>query len=140
MRQLPTVVRIATAAAVVIAAPTAGQVSERQGPPRGAHSVGYRVLYETDASRAWPGADSVPSDPELGRPIRASVWYPAVSGSGASMARRDYLYYDAPTSAFALLNELWLLWDPQRQCLHDKVARTVVIKVDAAPPRQPNMS
>jgi uncharacterized RDD family membrane protein YckC len=29
---------------------------------------------------------------------------------------------------FALLNELWLLWDQQRQCLHDKAARTVVIK------------
>jgi uncharacterized RDD family membrane protein YckC len=29
---------------------------------------------------------------------------------------------------FALLNELWLLWDRQRQCLHDKAARTVVIK------------
>ncbi len=33
---------------------------------------------------------------------------------------------------FALLNELWLLWDPQRQCLHDKAARTVVIKAGAA--------
>jgi len=29
---------------------------------------------------------------------------------------------------FALLNELWLLWDPRRQCLHDKAAHTVVIK------------
>ncbi len=29
---------------------------------------------------------------------------------------------------FSLLNELWLLWDPRRQCLHDKAAHTVVIK------------
>jgi uncharacterized RDD family membrane protein YckC len=29
---------------------------------------------------------------------------------------------------FALLNELWLTWDPRRQCLHDKAAHTVVIK------------
>jgi uncharacterized RDD family membrane protein YckC len=29
---------------------------------------------------------------------------------------------------FALLNELWLLWDGRRQCLHDKAARTVVVK------------
>jgi uncharacterized RDD family membrane protein YckC len=29
---------------------------------------------------------------------------------------------------FALLNELWLLWDRQRQCLHDKAAKTVVVK------------
>lgn len=29
---------------------------------------------------------------------------------------------------FALVNELWLLWDkPYRQCLHDKAAKTVVI-------------
>ena len=30
---------------------------------------------------------------------------------------------------FAAVNELWLLWDKRRQCLHDKAARTVVIKV-----------
>jgi uncharacterized RDD family membrane protein YckC len=42
---------------------------------------------------------------------------------------------------FALLNELWLLWDQQRQCLHDKAAHTVVIKTrgPGAPPyTQPN--
>jgi uncharacterized RDD family membrane protein YckC len=42
---------------------------------------------------------------------------------------------------FALLNELWLLWDQQRQCLHDKAAHTVVIKTrgPGAPPyAQPN--
>jgi len=31
---------------------------------------------------------------------------------------------------FDLLNELWLTWDPRRQCLHDKAAHTVVIKKD----------
>ncbi len=34
---------------------------------------------------------------------------------------------------FALINELWLLWDPQRQCLHDKAAKTVVVKADMVP-------
>jgi len=29
---------------------------------------------------------------------------------------------------FALVNELWLTWDPRSQCLHDKAAHTVVIK------------
>ncbi len=29
---------------------------------------------------------------------------------------------------FGLINELWLTWDPRRQCLHDKAAHTVVIK------------
>jgi hypothetical protein len=28
---------------------------------------------------------------------------------------------------FGLLNELWLLRDPNRQCVHDRAARTVVI-------------
>ena len=27
---------------------------------------------------------------------------------------------------FALLNDLWLLWDQQRQCLHDKAPHTAV--------------
>ncbi|GAB2843547.1 hypothetical protein GCM10027176_53950 [Actinoallomurus bryophytorum] len=31
---------------------------------------------------------------------------------------------------FSLLDSLWLLWDkPHRQCLHDKVADTIVVKV-----------
>jgi uncharacterized RDD family membrane protein YckC len=29
---------------------------------------------------------------------------------------------------FSLLNDVWLTWDPRRQCLHDKAAHTVVIK------------
>jgi uncharacterized RDD family membrane protein YckC len=27
------------------------------------------------------------------------------------------------------LDYLWMLWDPQRQCLHDKAARTIVVKL-----------
>jgi uncharacterized RDD family membrane protein YckC len=40
---------------------------------------------------------------------------------------------------FALLNELWLLWDRRRQCLHDKAARTIVVRTDlpAASQHQP---
>ena len=33
---------------------------------------------------------------------------------------------------------LWLLWDPQHQCLHDKAGRTVVVKAKTQPgPAQP---
>jgi uncharacterized RDD family membrane protein YckC len=28
-----------------------------------------------------------------------------------------------------LLDYLWMLWDPQRQCLHDKAARTIVLRL-----------
>jgi uncharacterized RDD family membrane protein YckC len=31
---------------------------------------------------------------------------------------------------FAVLNELWLLWDRRRQCLHDKAAGTIVVRTD----------
>jgi uncharacterized RDD family membrane protein YckC len=33
------------------------------------------------------------------------------------------------TGIYALLNELWPLWDGKRQALHDKVAKTNVVKV-----------
>jgi uncharacterized RDD family membrane protein YckC len=54
--------------------------------------------------------------------------------SGGAAAGRAAVYGLAPLvpfvgGIFGLLNELWLLWDPQRQCLHDKAARTVVVKV-----------
>jgi uncharacterized RDD family membrane protein YckC len=41
-------------------------------------------------------------------------------------------------SLFSLVNELWLTWDPRRQCLHDKAAHTVVIKKNylGSPPTQ----
>jgi uncharacterized RDD family membrane protein YckC len=32
---------------------------------------------------------------------------------------------------FVLVNVLWLTWDPQRQALHDKAAKTVVVKVSS---------
>jgi uncharacterized RDD family membrane protein YckC len=35
---------------------------------------------------------------------------------------------------FALINESWLLWDPRRQCLHDKAAGTVVVKKSTLAP------
>jgi uncharacterized RDD family membrane protein YckC len=33
-----------------------------------------------------------------------------------------------------LMDPAWLLWDPRRQALHDKAARTLVIKVDPTVP------
>jgi uncharacterized RDD family membrane protein YckC len=32
---------------------------------------------------------------------------------------------------FSMIDQLWLLWDPRRQCLHDKAGRTVVVKKDS---------
>ncbi|GAA4611854.1 hypothetical protein GCM10023195_50450 [Actinoallomurus liliacearum] len=60
---------------------------------------------------------------------------PITGGTAAKRAALYALVPQVPTvgGMFGLLNVLWLLWDkPYRQCLHDKVARTVVVKT---PPR-----
>jgi uncharacterized RDD family membrane protein YckC len=55
---------------------------------------------------------------------------------GTGMAfRRAAVYALVPVipvvgTFFAVLNELWLLWDRRRQCLHDKAAHTIVIRTD----------
>lgn len=59
--------------------------------------------------------------------------------SGRAACGRAAVYALVPAvpvagGIFGLLNELWLLWDPQRQCLHDKAARTVVVKKDMLAP------
>lgn len=54
--------------------------------------------------------------------------------TGGAAAKRATLYALAPQvpgvgGIFGLVNVLWLLWDkPYRQCLHDKVAHTIVVK------------
>jgi uncharacterized RDD family membrane protein YckC len=59
--------------------------------------------------------------------------------TGGSAAKRAAAYGLAPQvpligGAFSLINSLWLLWDkPNRQCLHDKFAGTVVIKTEPGP-------
>jgi uncharacterized RDD family membrane protein YckC len=58
--------------------------------------------------------------------------------SGAAAAKRAAVYALIPViplvgSVFALLNELWLTWDRRKQCLHDKAARTIVIKTNVPP-------
>jgi uncharacterized RDD family membrane protein YckC len=59
--------------------------------------------------------------------------------TGGAAARRASVYALIPVipligSFFALLNELWLLWDRRKQCLHDKAAQTIVIKTNVPAP------
>jgi uncharacterized RDD family membrane protein YckC len=56
----------------------------------------------------------------------------------ATAAKRSAVYALVPAlpllgGLFALLNEAWCLWDLRRQCLHDKAARTIVIRTDLPP-------
>ena len=65
---------------------------------------------------------------------------PITSGAAASRAA---VYGLVPNlipclgTLFALLNALWLFWDPNRQCLHDKAAGTIVVKTGVSGPYQP---
>jgi uncharacterized RDD family membrane protein YckC len=59
--------------------------------------------------------------------------------SGQSACGRAAVYALIPAvpsvgALFALVNESWLLWDPRRQCLHDKAASTVVVKTSMLAP------
>jgi uncharacterized RDD family membrane protein YckC len=50
-------------------------------------------------------------------------------GYGAALVRSGVFVVGAEVIPFFfLLDNLWLLWDPRRQCLHDKAAGTVVVK------------
>jgi uncharacterized RDD family membrane protein YckC len=69
-----------------------------------------------------------------------------ISGGAACGRAAVYALVPAVPSVgglFGLINELWLLWDPRRQCLHDKAAHTVVVKTSmlvpgaTAPPAAP---
>jgi uncharacterized RDD family membrane protein YckC len=55
----------------------------------------------------------------------------SISGQAACGRAAVYALVPAVPSVgglFALINESWLLWDPRRQCLHDKAAGTVVVR------------
>ncbi|HEY2490286.1 MAG TPA: RDD family protein [Streptosporangiaceae bacterium] len=63
--------------------------------------------------------------------------------SGGTAAGRAAMYALIPViplvgTLFSLLNGLWLTWDRRRQALHDKAARTIVVKTSVpAPPGSP---
>jgi len=75
----------------------------------GPFSVGFRVIYERDKTRNWlkPEAGSNVAIPDLGRPIRTSVWYPAAPGKKAQLMRYgDYFHFDGPDGFRKLNDEL----------------------------------
>jgi dienelactone hydrolase len=92
--------------------------AERQGtiPPLlwgdlqpGRYAVGFRVLYRHDRTRKWRPSKShlnrTASD--KGRPIRLSVWYPAVPAKGAEAMRYgDYFHYEGDKDFRELNDEL----------------------------------
>ena len=73
----------------------------------------------------------------MGTKVVAADTRAPVSGQAAGTRAAVYALVPAVPSVgalFALINEAWLLWDPRRQCLHDKAARTVVVKTSMLAP------
>jgi uncharacterized RDD family membrane protein YckC len=62
-------------------------------------------------------------DPERGR----AVWRAAIFQVVLLLAS-----FVAPVAILILVDLLWPLWDPRRQTLHDKLARTVVVPAGVA--------
>ena len=99
----------------------------------------YLVTFLYDWIQHWQWGQTI-GKRALGTRVIRDDGNPRV-GAGPACGRAA-LYAFAPLIPFAggifeLVNELWLTWDPRRQCLHDKAAHTVVVKKDylAAPPR-----
>ena len=91
--------------------------------------LGLQYLYEVEIPMRWNG--QTPGKRALKIAIVAFEPHTA-------LGRRALTYRFLVTFAFNLLSNcyvgfldsLWLLWDkPYKQCLHDKAAKTVVIKV-----------
>ena len=56
------------------------------------------------------------------------------SGGSLGFGKAAIRYLGKIVSGIAcLLGFLWILWDPQRQGWHDKIARTVVVPVESYP-------
>src|SRR4029077_15976901 len=76
--------------AIVPAAARAQDSSVLRGSlPPGSYAVGYRTSFQRDSTRPWRTA-------EAGRPIRISIWYPAVSDTLPAMTYGDYFHFNGP--------------------------------------------
>jgi len=75
----------------------------------GRYAVGFKVLYGTDQTRKWLPSESQAkrATTDKGRPIRISVWYPAVPAKGTETMRYgDYFHYEGDNEFRDLNDEL----------------------------------
>ena len=90
----------------------------------------YLVAFAYDWVQHWAWGQTV-GKRALGTVVVRQDGNPSIGAAAAG--GRAAIYALSPLvplvgGLFDLLNELWLTWDPRRQCLHDKAAHTVVIK------------
>jgi hypothetical protein len=102
MRRVVCIVVAAMTILTVVASNAQVQQKSKNTPPfwddlkPGPYTVGFRVLYHRDRSRKWL-KEQGPTTPDPGRPIRVSVWYPALpSKSNQRMTYGDYLHHHGP--------------------------------------------
>jgi uncharacterized RDD family membrane protein YckC len=69
------------------------------------------------------------------RVVRAEDGGPIGYGRAAARLLFQYVISAITCGVGGLIDVAWILWDPRRQALHDKVAKTVVVK---AGPGMPN--
>lgn len=91
-------------------------------------AVAAEVLWEGFANRRWgrtPGKAIVHI-----RPMRVRLDQSGLEPLTPEVCwGRPAIYFAFSLVSFlGLIDDLWCLWDGERQCLHDKVARTVVIR------------
>jgi uncharacterized RDD family membrane protein YckC len=67
------------------------------------------------------------------RVVRAEDGGP-ISNGQALVRALVFVVAGSICGCFGVLNVLWILWDRRRQCLHDKAARTVVVKTGPGAP------
>ncbi len=102
----------------------------------------YLVAFLYDWVQHWLWGQTI-GKRALGTVVVKADGRPRV-GSGAASGRAAIYALSPIVPAvgwiFDLVNELWLTWDPRRQCLHDKAANTVVIKksYQGSPPQAGN--
>ncbi|OIV37430.1 hypothetical protein BIV57_11115 [Mangrovactinospora gilvigrisea] len=98
--------------------------------------VGLAVVYETAMFAKWGQTlGKMLFDVRIARRDREAE----IPGVGVALLRACVYYVPYLLAAgligiaFWLLNGLWQTWDkPYRQCLHDKAARTVVVRARAS--------
>jgi uncharacterized RDD family membrane protein YckC len=94
--------------------------------------VGLQYLYEVEIPLRWNG--QTPGKRML--KIAVIAMEPNLALSRGRLAYRFVvmLGFNLLSNCYVgLLDPLWCLWDkPYRQCLHDKPAKTVVIRIDPA--------
>lgn len=68
------------------------------------------------------------------RVVRSVDGGPITYGTAAWRVLFTYLIAFVTCGFGALLDDLWILWDERKQALHDKVAKTYVVKADGPDP------